>query len=423
MSRYKTFDSTGLATAGRLYAGDLNAIQDRYSDQTDLAQAHSVGSLVIGESGLQLVRYGAGEARLSGAFRTDGIIRALGGAYFGAFTTTQRDAISAGFRPFGLVVLNTTNNRLEINLGSDAAPSWSGLSSSITSGTLGTRPGPSATNANSFYFATDDNGGTLYYSTGSAWTKISRGLTEAITAAMIPSGAIDDSKVAAGAAIAQSKLALAIANAQVAAGAGILQSKLATLVITDTEVGVGALSPNRIAGTAVITSDGRLSDARVPVVGSVTDTVVGVGALSPNRISGTALVQADRAAVVVGQSTQQSLPPSTLTTLTWDVERSDASAMHAPGTPTRLVAPTTGVYVVSFLIESNMLGGGNDYVRVDRNGVEIHRFSSGSVGQSLPIVMSANDYIELKLWNSASSTTYATTLNGEAPKFSLYRIA
>lgn len=38
-----------------------------------------------------------------------------------------------------------------------------------------------------------------------------------------------------------------IVNADVAAGAGIVQSKLATLVIGNTEVGVGALHPNRLS--------------------------------------------------------------------------------------------------------------------------------------------------------------------------------
>lgn len=129
MSRVKTFDSTGNAPGGRLFAGDLNAIQDQYADQTNLGQTVSIGTLVIGENALQLLRYGAGEARLSGAFRIDGIMRGLGGIYAGAFSTTQRDAIAAGFRPTGLVIFNTTNSRLEINLGTDAAPNWSPVSS------------------------------------------------------------------------------------------------------------------------------------------------------------------------------------------------------------------------------------------------------------------------------------------------------
>ena len=179
-TRVKTFDATGTAPNGKLYAGDLNAIEDQYADLSNLAQTLGVGSIQVGETGLQIVRYGAGEMRITGAVRTDGIIRGLGGIYAGAFTTTQRDAIASGGRPYGLVILNTTTNRLEINLGSDPSPSWNGLGGgSTTRGTLGSRPGASVSNANSFYFATDDNGGTLYYSDGSVWTKVAKGITEA----------------------------------------------------------------------------------------------------------------------------------------------------------------------------------------------------------------------------------------------------
>lgn len=99
-------------------------MEDQYADLVNLAQAVSVGTLAVGESGLQLLRYGAGEARISGAVRTDGILRALGGLFAGAFTTTQRDAIAAGFRPYGIVIVNSTTNRLEWNAGTDASPNW-----------------------------------------------------------------------------------------------------------------------------------------------------------------------------------------------------------------------------------------------------------------------------------------------------------
>jgi hypothetical protein len=131
LSRVKTFDNTGLATAGRIYAGDLNSIEDHYADLYDLTQSFGASAIAIGESGLQLVRYGAGEARISGALRTDGIIRALGGLYAGAFTTTQRDAIAAGLAPYGLIILNTTTNAFEWNAGTDGARNWQFLDAPI----------------------------------------------------------------------------------------------------------------------------------------------------------------------------------------------------------------------------------------------------------------------------------------------------
>jgi hypothetical protein len=146
-----------------------------------LSQNLQTGTLAIGEAGLQLLRFGSGDLRLTGALRTDGIIRALGGIYTGGFTTVQRDAIPLGFRPYGVAILNTTTNRWEWNSGTDSAPVWSGLGGggSVTRGTLAARPSPGIGNANTFYFATDDNGGTLYSSDGATWTKVSKGINEA----------------------------------------------------------------------------------------------------------------------------------------------------------------------------------------------------------------------------------------------------
>lgn len=53
------------------------------------------------------------------------------------------------------------------------------------------------------------------------------------------------------------------------------------------------LAPAQVTGTAVITTDPRLSDQRVPTDGSVTDTKIVAGGLSPNRVAGTAVITTD----------------------------------------------------------------------------------------------------------------------------------
>jgi len=123
-TRIKNFDATGVAPNGRLYAGDLNSIQDQYADLSNFSQEVDAATFAVGDSSLRLVKYGTSEARITGALRIDGILRGLGGLYAGAFTTTQRDAIAAGSRPYGLVILNTTTNQYEWNKGTDAAPGW-----------------------------------------------------------------------------------------------------------------------------------------------------------------------------------------------------------------------------------------------------------------------------------------------------------
>lgn len=172
MSRVKTFDATGISPNGRLFAGDLNSIQDQYADASNFSQTVDVSTLRVGDSGIQILKFGSGEARLTAAFRTDGIVRALGGLYGGAFTTTQRDAIAVGFRPYGLIVLNTTTNQYEWNQGSDATPSWVPVASGIKIGTLSSRPAASIGNAGSGYFSTDDKGGRMAVSNGTSWVNV-----------------------------------------------------------------------------------------------------------------------------------------------------------------------------------------------------------------------------------------------------------
>jgi hypothetical protein len=132
MIAVKTFDSTGIAPNGRLFAADLNAIQAAAAGLTDLTQAQSVGSLAIGEAGLILNRFGAGEAQISGAFRSSGILRGTGGVYIGQFTTTARNAIGAGLAPNGLIIFNTTTNQFEWNSGTDGARAWAPLGIDLT---------------------------------------------------------------------------------------------------------------------------------------------------------------------------------------------------------------------------------------------------------------------------------------------------
>jgi microcystin-dependent protein len=124
MQRFKEFEASGTAPLGRLYAGDLLQMQDLVAALSDFNQVVDVGTLRIGDTSIGLTKYGAAEVRLTAALRTDGILRGLGGLYGGAFTTTQRNAIASGFRPFGLIILNTTTGQYEWNSGTDAAPNW-----------------------------------------------------------------------------------------------------------------------------------------------------------------------------------------------------------------------------------------------------------------------------------------------------------
>jgi hypothetical protein len=54
-------------------------------------------------------------------------VKALSALVPPAMTTTQRNAIPAGNRPPGSTIFNTTTARVEMNFGSDAAPSWDAI--------------------------------------------------------------------------------------------------------------------------------------------------------------------------------------------------------------------------------------------------------------------------------------------------------
>ena len=53
------------------------------------------------------------------------------------------------------------------------------------------------------------------------------------------------------------------------------------------------ITPAQVTGTAVITTDSRLGDQRVPTDGSVTDTKIVAGGLSTSAITGTAVITTD----------------------------------------------------------------------------------------------------------------------------------
>lgn len=126
---------------------------------------------------------------------------------------------------------------------------------------------------------------------------------------------VTNAKVAAGAAIAKSKLAaLDIVNADVNAAAGIAKSKLAALDVVNADVNAAAaiaesklsLASDAAAGTAsrrtigtgalqaAAGNDARLSDQRTPADASVTNAKVAAGAaIAKSKLAALGIVNAD----------------------------------------------------------------------------------------------------------------------------------
>ena len=101
-------------------------------------------------------------------------------------------------------------------------------------------------------------------------------------------GGIVNADVSASAAISYSKLNLAtsIVNADVSASAAIAYSKLAlTGAILNADL-AGSIAPAKITGTAVVTADSRLSDARTPTSHASTHIPGGTDVLNFSAFSG-----------------------------------------------------------------------------------------------------------------------------------------
>ena len=101
-------------------------------------------------------------------------------------------------------------------------------------------------------------------------------------------GSIVNADVNASAAISYSKLNLAtsIVNADVSASAAIAYSKLAlTGAILNADL-AGSIDPSKVTGTAVVTADSRLSDARTPTAHASTHIPGGTDVLNFSAFSG-----------------------------------------------------------------------------------------------------------------------------------------
>lgn len=144
MNRIKSFDATGIAPNGRLYAGDLNLLQDTVAALADFGQNIQAASIALGDSSLSISKFGTGELQVSNLLRVLGIFRAASGFLTGSYTTTARDAIAAGSRPYGLTILNSTTNRYEWNSGTDAVPAWIPLGGGYGAGVIIDFAGPAA---------------------------------------------------------------------------------------------------------------------------------------------------------------------------------------------------------------------------------------------------------------------------------------
>lgn len=380
MLRFKTYDATGLAPNGRLYAGDLNLLQDLVAAVSDFTQNLQVGSLAVGATDFMLTRFGTAEGSISSKLRVAGILRALSGLIAGTYTTTARDAIASGEAPYGLVILNTTTNRLEINLGTDAARNWQPMSQPIQRSTFAGFPAAGPSNINQIRVATDQNGGTPYYSDGSTWVKLAAGLTEAPT---IPNGSIVEAKLAFDVAT-QAELNSHIAAADPHTGyrlesAPIVSGDIQNDTITDADIAPDTITARVIAPNAIGASE--LAD----------------GAVDSGAIQDGTIATADH---VAGNQWAFSAPA-------WG-----GAAALGDNQSFDVIAPAAGSYILSFgAAQFHGDGqGAQGYLQDNVTGIQVWFANVSDQGQpvSWPVTLAAGQHVTVTFHGGAGkSLSYA----------------
>jgi hypothetical protein len=174
----------------------------------------------------------------------------LNALYYGIVTTAQRNALSSPAN--GLLVYNSDVSKYEVNTGSSGSPVWKVVGPTFVSGLISAQPVAGNSNKYSWYFATDQQGGTLYFSNGSAWTQVAAGITappqnNSITDAMIQSAVITGDKLVNGTITGTqitSSVALAGNPTTTTQAAGDNSTKIATTAfVTNSFPGYGTSFP------------------------------------------------------------------------------------------------------------------------------------------------------------------------------------
>ena len=121
------------------------------------------------------------------------------------------------------------------------------------------------------------------------------------------------------------------------------------------------------------------------------------------------------------RSTNQSIPDTTLTAISYDTEAHDTDAFHAGGSPTRITIPAGlgGYYhVYAGIVWANATTTSKYYLYVRKNGATYlaHLEEAGAlvpVSQFIGVTanLSATDYVEFMVYNQSGSARNLVAAN------------
>lgn len=149
-----------------------------------------------------------------------------------------------------------------------------------------------------FYMATDQTPMVLYYDYGTGWASVGSISAGSIGTTQLADGSVTNAKLAANAVTTDKILDGTILGSDLAA-ATVTATQLADALFPSRGAGAGTEALRALgtgAGNAVAGNDARLSDARVPLDGSVTTVKIVDGAVTSAKIADGTIVAADIAA-------------------------------------------------------------------------------------------------------------------------------
>lgn len=182
----------------------------------------------------------------------------------------------------------------------------------------------------------------------------------------------------------------------------------------------GNISAANLATDAVTTA--KIADS------NITTAKIADSAITTAKIADSAITDAKRTRAgycVVTRTTTQTINNDTATTVQWDSEVSDVGNWHDNSTNnTRITVPDAGVYTLAGqAVWSGMVGeytyveffkNGSAFTPLIRSGLSVSLYDGGFANyvqaQSHPVILAANDYIEMRVYHRhGASRTISTS--------------
>jgi hypothetical protein len=157
--------------------------------------------------------------------------------------------------------------------------------------------------------------------------------------------------------------------------------------------------------------------------GLLTGAKLAAGAVGPAQL---AIVEAVR----VRHSVDQAAANGAYTTLSFDTELSDVSAMHAAGTPARLTAVTAGVYIIGASVQFANSAVGMRQLTLFLNSTTyfatLDALPNTSFGHTMTVtglmVLAAGDYVTCQVYQNSGGSLNVTAAAAYSPAFWMARL-